>query len=318
MVSAGRPDIGVSFHLGNHSVNNVEVGAFGSTKRIPLWYAIVRIVRFHEYGPSYLVSALACAFVARFPVDGRILPVLLFVAASSIFGFVINDIADTELDRKAGKLSNPVASGDLPVGAAWDLVLVLLGMAIVSVYLLSFLNRLLGILVILLFAGYSFGLRAKARPGLDIVCHASWSATYGLMAYSVYRPLDFVGVAFSGMLFLLSMFVELVNEIGDHDSDRDMIRTTVTLVGKKVALKACIVLLFLAFALFVSVVLVGRLPRILLVFSPSIIFLVAPIINALRYEQNEQDLAPAVVKRGTIIGLLLLVTYIALKAVGAG
>jgi 4-hydroxybenzoate polyprenyltransferase len=317
MVSAGRLGIGVSFHLRKHLVNNGKVRAFGSTKPTALWDAIVRIVRFHEYGPCYLLSALACAFVARFPVDASILPVLLFVAASSIFGFVINDIADAELDRKAGKLRNPVASSDLSVGAAWILVLVLLGVTIASIYLLSFLNRLLGILVILLFTGYSFGPRTKARPGLDIVCHASWSATYGLMAYSVYRPVDFAGVALCGMLFLLSMFVELVNEIRDHDSDRDMISTTATLVGKKTALKICIVLFFSAFALFVSVVLVGRLPWALLLFSPSIIFLVAPIINALRDEQN-QDLVPALVKRGTIIGLLLLVTYIALKFVGAG
>ena len=265
-----------------------------------------------------MVSALACAFVARYPVDSRILPVLLFVAVSSIFGFVINDIADAELDRKAGKLRNPVASGDLSVAAAWALVVVLLGVATLSIYLLSFLNRLLGILVIMLFGGYSFGLRAKARPGLDVVCHASWNAIYGVMAYSVYRPLDSVGAGLSGMLFLLSMLAELVNEIRDHDSDRDMIRTTVTLVGKKRALKACVVLLFLVLALFVSVVLVGGLPWVLLVFSPSIIFLVAPIINALRYEQKEQDLMPAFVNRGTIIGLLLLVTYLAVKIAGAG
>jgi 4-hydroxybenzoate polyprenyltransferase len=287
-------------------------------KRIASGNAFVRIVRFHEYGPCYLVSALACAFVARYPVDSRILPVLLFVAVSSIFGFVINDIADAELDRKAGKLRNPVASGDLSVAAAWVLVVVLLGVATLSIYLLSFLNRLLGILVIMLFGGYSFGLRVKARPGLDVVWHASWNATYGVMAYSVYRPLDFVGAGLSGMLLLLSMLAELVNEIRDHDSDRDMIRTTVTLVGKNRALKACVVLLFLVLALFVSVVLVGGLPWVLLVFSPSIIFLVAPIINALRNEQKEQDLMPAFVNTGTIIGLLLLVTYLAVKIAGAG
>jgi len=289
-----------------------------SMKRIASWNAFVRIVRFHEYGPCYLVSALACAFVARYPVDSRILPVLLFVAVSSIFGFVINDIADAELDRKAGKLRNPVASGDLSVVAAWALVVVLLGVASLSIYLLSFLNRLLGILVIMLFGGYSFGLRAKTRPGLDVVCHASWSAIYGVMAYSVYRPLDFVGAGLSGTLFLLSMLAELVNEIRDYDSDRGMIRTTVTLVGKKRALKACVVLLFLVLALFVSVVLVGGLPWILLVFSPSIIFFVAPIINALRNEQKEQDLMPAFVNRGIIVGLLFLVTYLAAKVAGAG
>ena len=278
----------------------------------------MRIVRFHVYGPCYLVSAVACAFVARYPVDSRILPVLLFVAVSSMFGFVINDITDAELDRKAGKLRNPVASGDLSAAAAWGLVVVLLGVATLSIYLLSFLNRLLGILVIMLFGGYSFGLRAKARPGLDVVSHASWNATYGVMAYSVYRPLDFVGVGLSGMLFLLSMFVEIVNEIRDHDSDRDLIRTTVTLVGKKRALKACVVILFLVLAIFVSVVLVGGLPWVLLVFSLSIIFLVAPIINALRNEEKEEELMPTLVNRGTIIGLLLLVTYLAVKIAGAG
>jgi len=305
--------MGHLFPLGDRLVNDGEVGAFAPTVSLN---AIGRIVRFHEYGPCYLVSALASAFVAKFPVDGRILPVLIFVAASSVFGFVINDIADADLDKKAGKLRNPVASGDMSVGAAWTLVVVILGVVIVSIYLLSFLNRLLGGLVILLFAVYSFGPRVKARPGLDIVCHASWSATYGLMAYSVYRPVDFVGVAFCGTLFLLSMFVELVNEIRDYDSDRDMIRTTVTLLGKKAALKACIILFFSAFALLVSIVLVGRLPWALLAYSPSIIFLVTPIINALRHQQNEQTLVSVLVKRGTIIGILLLVTYIALKVIG--
>ncbi len=304
-------------HFRHHLENNVEVGP-RSTERVASRNAFERIVRFHEYGPYYLVSALACAFVARYPGDSRILPVLLFVAVSSIFGFVINDIADAELDRKAGKLRNPVASGDLSVAAAWILVVVILVVATLSIYFLSSLNRLVGILVILLFGGYSFGLRAKTRPGIDIVCHGSWSALYGVMAYSVYRPLDFVGAAFCGMLFLLSMLVELVNQIRDHDSDRDMITTTATSVGKKVALKVCVVLLFSAFALFVSIVLVGGLPWVLLVFSPSIIFLLVPIINALRYEQKEKDLMPALVNRGTAIALVLLVTYLTVKTAGAG
>jgi 4-hydroxybenzoate polyprenyltransferase len=280
--------------------------------------AFMRIVRFHEYGPCYLVSALACAFMARYPVDSRVLPVLLFVSVSSIFGFVINDISDAELDKRAGKSRNPVASGDLSATTAWTLVVVLLGVTGLSIYLLDFLNRLLGVLVILLFGGYSFGLRMKARPGVDVVSHASWNALFGVMAYLVYRPLDFVGAGLGVMLFLLSVLAELVNQIRDHDSDKGMVRTTVTLVGKKRALKGCVVLLFLILVLFVSGVLVGGLPWILLAFSPSIIFFVMPIINALRSEQKEQELMPAFVKRGTIVGLLMLVTYLAVKIAGAG
>lgn len=302
----------------NRNFKEFLVGPRAHAELISSGKVLMRIVRFHEYGPCYLISALACAFVARYPVDSRILPVLLFVTVSSIFGFVINDIADAELDKMAGKLRNPIASGDLSAVTAYSLVVVLLGVATLSIYLLDFLNRFLGILVILLFVGYSFGIRMKARLGLDVVSHASWNATYGVMAYSVYRPLDPVGTGLIGMLFLLSMLAQLVNQIRDHDFDRDMIKTTVTLVGKKRALKACVVLLFLVLALFVSVVLVGGLPWVLLAFSPSIIFFVAPIINALRHEEKEQELMPVFVKRGTIIGIFLLVTYLVAKFAGVG
>jgi len=158
----------------------------------------------------------------------------------------------------------------------------------------------------------------KARPGLDVVSHASWNAIYGVMAYSVYRPLDFVGAGLTGILFLLSMLAELVNQIRDHDSDREMIETTVTVVGKKRAFKVCVMLLFLVLALFVCVVLVGGLPWILLAFSPSIIFLAAPIFNAMRDERRERELMPALLQRGTIIGLLLLITYLVVRFVGVG
>ncbi len=58
-----------------------------------------------------MIEFCRCVFSLQFP---------------PFFGFVINDIVDAELDRKAGKLRNPVASGDLSVAAAWALVLVLL------------------------------------------------------------------------------------------------------------------------------------------------------------------------------------------------
>jgi len=280
--------------------------------------AFVRIVRFHEYGPYYLISALACGFIAKFPVTSSIIPVLVFVATSSIFGFVINDIADAELDRNAGKLRNPIASNDLSVSAAWKLALVFLGVAILSLYPLDLLGKLLGIVVITLFSGYSFGLRAKIRPGIDVICHASWNALYGIMAYSVYRPLDFIGAELTGLLFLSSMLVELLNEIRDHDSEKEMIRTTATAIGKRGALKICILILLLVLSLFVGLIITGGLPRILLIFSPSIIFLVKPIINALRSEQDAQNLLHTLVSRGATIVILIFITYLAIKVLGFG
>jgi len=281
--------------------------------QVPSLSVLGRIIRFHEYGPCYLISALACAFLAQFPVDAKIVPLLLFVVASSMFGFVINDIADAELDRQAGKMRNPVASGDMAVYAAWVLVLVLVIVSLSSLYLLSGLNRLLGILVLILFSVYSLWLRIKSRPVLDVICHASWNATYGIMAYSVYRSIDFVGAGFGVILFMLSMLAELTNEVRDYDSDKVMIRTTATLIGKRNTLLVCIVLLLSVFSILVSMVLFGGLPWILIIFSPAIFLLVLPIVNAIKNEQRVPDLLPALVKRGTIIGVLLLVVYVAAK-----
>ena len=299
-------------------MSDIELKPDDSAKRNSSHSAFVRIVRFHEYGPYYLISALACGFVAKFPVNSSIIPVLVFVAASSIFGFVINDIADAELDRKAGKLRNPIASDDLSVSAAWKLAIGFLGVAILSLYTLDLLGKLLGIIVITLFSGYSFGLRAKIRPGVDVVCHASWNALYGVMAYSIYRPLDYIGIGLSGILFLSSMLVELLNEIRDHDSEKDMIRTTATAIGKRGALKICILILFLVLSLFVGIIIIGGLPWILLIFSPSIIFFVKPIMNALRSEQKEQNLLPTLVSRGATIVILIFITYLTIKVLGVG
>jgi len=290
----------------------------GSVKRNNSYHALLRIIRFHEYGPYYLISALACGFVAKFPVDSSIIPVLIFVATSSMFGFVINDIADSELDKEAGKLRNPIASDDLSVSVAWKLALIFFGVAILSLYPLDLLGRLLGILVITLFGSYSFGLRAKVRPGVDVVCHASWNASYGLMAYSVYRPLDFAGTELCSLLFLSSMFVELLNEIRDHDSEKDIIRTTTTAIGKRGELRLCILILLLILTLFVILTVTGGLPWILLIFSSSIIFLIKPIMNALRSEQNEQNLLPTLVSRGTTIVILIFITYLIIKIFGFG
>ncbi len=299
-------------------MSDIEPPPGGSVRRNSSYDVFLRIVRFHEYGPYYLISALACGFVAKFPVNSSIIPVLIFVAASSIFGFVINDIADGGLDRKAGKLRNPIASDDLSVSAAWKLVLIFLGVAILSLYPLDLLGKLLGIIIITLFSGYSFGLRAKVRPGVDVVCHASWNALYGVMAYSVYRPLDLIGVQLSCLLFLSSMLMELLNEIRDHDSEKDIIRTTATAIGKRGALKLCILILLLILSLFVSLTVTGGLPWILLIFSPSIIFLVKPIINALRSKQNEQNLLPTLVSRGATIVILIFIAYLTIKVLRFG
>jgi len=280
--------------------------------------AIRRIIRFREYVPYYLVSALACGFVAKFPIDIKLVPALVFVATSSIFGFVINDISDAELDSKSGKLRNPIASGDLSRSAATILGIIFLGIAILSLYPFDLLGKLLGIIVIMLFSLYSFGLRAKVRPGIDLMCHASWNALYGVLAYLVYRPVDLLGMELSCVLFFSSMLVELLNEIRDYDSEKDLIRTTTTMIGKKNALKLCIVILLMILSLFVGIIIQDGLPLILLVFSPSILFLVKPIINALRSEQAEQALLPILVSRGGVIITLVFITYLTVKIISFG
>jgi 4-hydroxybenzoate polyprenyltransferase len=159
------------------------------------------------------------------------------------FGFVINNVADVEIDRlhttKCETDKNPLASRAVSHRGAWLLLLVFALVPVIFSLLNSFAAFLSVTATLAVWAVYSVPpLRLKERYLLDLVTH-------GIMA----GPMLFlVGYTLAGRdLFLFSGKVVslivlfacigcmalLVHQIGDYDQDRGHSTTTVVQIGKK-------------------------------------------------------------------------------------
>jgi 4-hydroxybenzoate polyprenyltransferase len=97
--------------------------------------------------------------------------VLFSLIASAVY--IINDIADREADQQhPTKKTRPIASGKLPVSAAWVLALALLATALPLAYLLS--PGFLIICVVYFVLNLLYSSRLKHIPLIDVLVLASF------------------------------------------------------------------------------------------------------------------------------------------------
>lgn len=211
----------------------------------------------------------------------------MFSAFSTSFAFIINDLSDAELDRSAGVLRNPVSTGELSWGRCISLALSFLIVSLVTLFFLRFQNQLLGLVVILLYFTYSWLVRAKARPALDISYHGLCLAILTTIGYLEFRPFDITCFLLASLVFLLSATSQILQEVRDYETDRKMVTTTVTLLGKKISLILCLAFLASAFAIFLLLLFYSVFPLEILLLSPLAYFIIAPIIRAANNEEYE-------------------------------
>jgi len=235
---------------------------------------------------------------------------LTFSTFSTAFGFVVNDLSDAELDRSAGVIRNPVSTGELSRGRCISVALLLLLVSIAALYRLSFRNRLLGMVVIFLYFTYSWIVRAKARPMLDVAYHGLCLAILATMGYTEYRPFDVDCLLGVSIVFLLSAMSQVLQEIRDYETDRNMIKTTVTSLGKRRSLVLC--LAFLASAFFISLLLLsnGSVPLEVLLLAPLTYFIIAPITQAVFNEEHVDKMLKEIQEKRLIMIALLLTALI--------
>jgi 4-hydroxybenzoate polyprenyltransferase len=208
-------------------------------------------------------------------------------------------------------LRNSVSTGELSSRRGKLFALFCLFVSLASLPLLSFQNQLLSLIVIFLYFTYSWLVRAKARPVLDILYHGLCPAILATMGYLGYRQFNFICLLLASLTFLLSAISQILQEIRDYDTDIQMVRTTVTLLGKRLSLIICLVFLVFAYAIFILLLFYGTIPPKILLLSPLTYLIVTPFIRTIRNKEYEGNMLREI-KETRLILIAILVVFLIL------
>lgn len=272
-------------------------------------HAIGRLIRFPEYGPLFLLTGLFGALLAFAPLDLKLMLLGLFIATSAAFGFIINDISDTNLDAHESRPRNPLADGTCPLSAAYATSLVILGVSLICLVLLPLPLILLGGVQLFIFATYSFGIKAKNIAGFDLVYHGLFPALYGAMGYLLYRSFDLTFSVLFLVLFIFGAVAEIFNEIRDYNKDRLIRKNYVVVIGKRRAFGVTLALLAAALACIAVFAVIHPRLRWLLVVIPSGLLLIYPVWQAMKDARFEPLFVHTVNTRAILIAIAMVVLF---------
>jgi len=268
-----------------------------------------RLIRFEAYGILFILTGIFGALLTVIPLDGSLVILLIFIATSSAFGFVINDISDMALDARAEKPRNPIADGSISCRTAKQVSGFFLLISIASMALLPLHLLLIEIAVLFVFVTYSFFIEAKNIAGLDLVYHALFPALYGLLGYMLYHPPDLTALVFFILLGIFGAVGELANEIRDLEKDRSERKNTVVLVGERPGFYLMMALMITAFA--VTGIFSSIEPGFLwlLPFVPLGLILVHPAWKAMNEPGYRQKFVDVINTRAIVLAALILAVY---------
>lgn len=276
-------------------------------------HPLQRLIRFEAYGILFILAGLFGALLASGSPNLTLAILLVFVAASSAFGFVINDISDIALDARAHKPRNPLADGSLSCRTAKIVSAILLLVTVACMALLPSDLLVLELVVLFVFITYSFWIEVKNMAGLDLVYHALFPALYGWMGYVLFQPLDLTGIVYVVLLGIFGAVGELGNEIRDLEKDRHVRKNTVVVMGERPAFFLTIALLVAALgtiAIF-SVTEPGYLW--LLVFVPFGALLVHPVIRAMNDPEYRNRFVDTINTRAICLAAVMLIVFAYLR-----
>jgi 4-hydroxybenzoate polyprenyltransferase len=159
------------------------------------------------------------------------------------FGFVINNLADVEIDRlhtvKCETSKNPLVNQSVSIRGTWILLLVFALVPIILSILYSFTAFLIVTATLALWAVYSIRpFRLKERYLLDLVTHGIMAGPMlFLVGYTLAAPevslLSASVVSIIVLFTCIGCMALLVHQISDYEEDRGHSTTTVVQIGKK-------------------------------------------------------------------------------------
>lgn len=249
-------------------------------------------------------------------MNSTLIILIIFIAASSAFGFVINDISDKGLDARSVKPRNPLADGSMSSRTATYISALLLFLSLSCMALLPLSLLVVECAVLFVFVTYSFFIEAKNIAGLDLGYHALFPALYGILGYMLYNPLDLTGMVFFVLLGIFGAVGELGNEIRDIEKDRYERKNTVVMMGERPAFYLMAILMGLAF------VIIGIFACIvpgffwILPFVPLGLILMFPVFTAMNEPEYREKFVGAINTRAIWLATAMLAVYGTLRVSG--
>ncbi len=293
-------------------------------------YSILRLLRLTNVNDFFLHYIIIIIFVAATfttlvsQMDRKFPLLVAFSVSSALFGCVVNDLYDAEIDKQNPETSNPFARGEIGKKSMVSIILIFLAG---SIFLLSLLPSKivpLGVISLIIDFTYSWGVRARLRPILDILYHGAHCAIPFIMVYALYIPFDGTGLLVAVIIWIGGAVSELMREVRNYDFDRTYGKTTVVMLGVRKSLVLCLVLMFAWLSLigmaserifFFPLKFFGFIvPIQYLVLPPLSLFILMPIIKGIRNGSYQTDTRVRFRKKAIYVLLILVSISVAVFA----
>jgi 4-hydroxybenzoate polyprenyltransferase len=276
-------------------------------------HTILRLIRFTAYGPLFMLTGLFGALLTFGPLDVMLAVLMIFIASSAAFGFVLNDISDRGLDAFEPDPRNPVADGTCPLTLACQTCGLLLVVSLCCLALLPLSLILLGGLELFIFATYSAGIEGKNIAGLDLLYHGLFPALYGAMGYLLYGSPDLTGALFFSLVVIFGAVAEILNEIRDFAKDRLIRKNFVVVAGKAWAFSAALVLMTIALGTTALFALLHPPFRWILLFIPFGFLLMHPVWQAMHDLRLEPLFVATINRRAIALAIAMVAVFVIIR-----
>jgi 4-hydroxybenzoate polyprenyltransferase len=260
-----------------------------------------------------MLTGLFGALLTFGPLDGMLAVLMIFIASSAAFGFVLNDISDRGLDAQEPDPRNPLADGTCPLTLACQICGLLLVVSLCCLALLPLSLLLLGGLELFIFATYSAGIEGKNIAGLDLLYHGLFPALYGAMGYLLYGSPDLTGALFFSLVVIFGAVAEILNEIRDFAKDRLVRKNFVVVAGKARAFSAALVLMTIALCTTALFALLHPPFRWILLFIPFGLLLMHPVWQAMHDLRFEPLFVATINRRAIALAIAMVAVFVIIR-----
>ncbi len=271
---------------------------------------MIKLIRFHEYGPLVIITCLTTALLATKELDIKLVKLLVYATSGSISTFILNDIVDVDEDRMLSRFRNPLVNSELSVNTALILYLLTATASITALVGLNIYVITLALTTLTLSYLYSVGIRFKDLVPTDLLIHGLVPTLLTITTYITYRPLSLDLLILALIVFTSSITSELLQEIRDLSINS---RSTVKYLGIKVSKDLILTLVMIASVLYILLTLSRYDLNYLVIYSPLTYFIIEPVIKFRSNYLSVEEVISKLRFRTTLLVTLALTTYVVLN-----